>query len=139
MLLNRAEIDRRIPHCGAMVLLDQVISYDDMNILCTTVSHQRIDNPLRRDGKLLAVCGAEYGAQAAAVHGPLVARQSMRPGLIVLLRDISWTRPFLCDLATQLDIQARCLHKDCRKLAYGFTVSAGGEPLVRGEFGIILS
>ena len=89
MLLGRPGIDRLIPHCGAMVLLDQVISYDEKSILCTTLSHRRIDNPLRRDGKLPAVCGAEYGAQAAAVHGPLVTGQLMHPGQIVLLRDRS--------------------------------------------------
>ena len=139
MLLGRPGIDRLIPHCGAMVLLDQVISYDEKSILCTTVSHQRIDNPLRRDGKLPAICGAEYGAQAAAVHGPLATGQLMHPGQIVLLRDLSWTRPFLCELAKPLDIRAHCLHKDSRNLAYGFTLSAGVEAILRGEIGIILS
>ena len=139
MLLDRVGIDRLIPQCGAMVLLDQVISYDEKSILCTTMSHRRSDNPLRRDGKLPAVCGAEYGAQGAAVHGPLVAGQLTRPGQIVLLRDLSWTRPFLCELAEPLDVRAHCLHKDSRNLAYGFTLSAGGETILRGECGIILS
>ena len=139
MLLGRPGIDRLIPHCGAMILLDQVISYDEKSILCTTMSHRLNNNPLRRDAKLPAVCGAEYGAQAAAVHGPLVTKQPMQPGQIVLLRDLSWTRPFLCDLAETLEIRAHCLHKDSRNLAYGFTLSAGGETILRGEIGIILS
>ena len=63
-----------IPHQGAMCLLDDVVAWDDQRIHARSDSHRRDDNPLRSDGRLRAVHLCEYGAQAMAVHGGLVAR-----------------------------------------------------------------
>jgi predicted hotdog family 3-hydroxylacyl-ACP dehydratase len=122
-----------------MVLIDRVVSVDEKHILCTATSHRRADNPLRADGRLPAICGAEYGAQAAAVHGPAVSGGPQRPGQVVLLRNIAWSVPDLAVIGGPLTVRAECLHQDGSSLAYGFRLEADGRELVRGECGIILS
>ena len=138
-MIDRARIADLIPHGGAMVLLDQVLSHDAQRIHCSTVSHLKPDNPLRLNDKLPAVCGAEYGAQAAAVHGALTSPQILPPGQVVLLRQMTWSRPFLDEIGTAIDVEAERLHQDARNLAYGFVLSAEGQEVLRGECGIILS
>lgn len=140
-LLNRDGIAARIPHAGAMVLLDTIVASDAETIHARTDSHRRADNPLRRQGQLHAIAGSEYGAQAAAVHGPLQAgpEATARPGMIVSVRDLTWTRARLDDIDQPLDVRARCLLADARQLAYAFTLAHAGTTLVTGEIGIILS
>ena len=128
-----------IPHAGPMVLLDQVLSFDETSILCSTMSHRRADNPLRRGDVLPTVCGAEYGAQAAAIHGPAVSGGAERPGQIVLLRDIVWQVPALSGIDGPILVRAECRHKDARSMAYAFTLSAADREILRGECGIILT
>ena len=138
-MIDRDQIEALIPHGGAMVLLDRVVAHDEKSILCSTMSHRRADNPLRRAQRLPAVVGAEYGAQAAAVHGALLAQGPMRPGRIVLLRAMSWTRRFLDDVKAPSEVRAESLQRDTGNIAYGFVLSAEGEELLHGECGIILS
>jgi predicted hotdog family 3-hydroxylacyl-ACP dehydratase len=57
-----------------MCLLDEVGGWDDEAIHARSASHRAAGNPLRSDGQLRAVHLCEYGAQAMAVHGGLVAR-----------------------------------------------------------------
>lgn len=138
-MLGRAEIEALIPHAGPMVLLDRVLSFDETSIRCVAFSHDASDNPLRLGGRLPAVCGAEYGAQAAAVHGPAVSGATERAGQVVLLRDIVWQVPDLSLVPAPLEITAERLHNDARSLAYGFRITAGDREILRGECGIILS
>lgn len=138
-MLERADIAVLIPHAGAMVLLDRVVSFDAESILCSTMSHCRADNPLRTGGRLPAVCGAEYGAQAAAVHGPAVSGGREERGQVVFLRDVVWQVSDLARLTDPLFVRAECLHRDGRSLAYRFVLSVRERPVLRGECGIILS
>lgn len=138
-MLGHAEIEALIPHAGDMVLLDRVLSYDEQSILCVAVNHCAPDNPLRVKGRLPAVCGAEYGAQAAAIHGPVVAGATERAGQLVLLRDIVWQVPDLSVIRDPLMVYAACLHKDGRSLAYGFKITVDDREILRGECGIILA
>lgn len=137
-MLGRAEIEALIPHAGPMVLLDRVLSFDETSIHCVAVNHGASDNPLRVGGRLPAICGAEYGAQAAAVHGPAASESTERAGRVVLLRDIVWQVPDLSLIPEPLEIAAERLHKDTRSLAYGFHITAGDREILRGECGIIL-
>lgn len=137
-MLDRAGIAALIPHAGPMVLLDEVVSCDERAIVCRTMSHTRPDNPLRCEGVLPAVCGCEYGAQAAAVHGPLLSGGRQRPGQVVLLRGVAWTVPDLARIAGPLTVRAERLHQDARSLAYRFEITVDATMLVSGECGIIL-
>jgi len=136
-MLDRDGISALVPHAGPMVLLDRVVEYDDETILCSATSHRRDDNPLRRHGKLHAACGAEYGAQAAAVHGPLTAESPVRAGQVVLLRDLSWQVADLGAVSGPLMIHAARLHADSSSTAYRFEITAEGRDVMRGECGII--
>jgi predicted hotdog family 3-hydroxylacyl-ACP dehydratase len=71
MRLDRAWIERHIPHHGSMCLLDEVLSWNADRISCSSGSHRAADNPLRARGRLGIACGIEYAAQAMAVHGAL--------------------------------------------------------------------
>ncbi len=71
MRLDRAWIERHIPHHGSMCLLDEVLGWDADRISCSSGSHRAADNPLRARGQLGIACGIEYAAQAMAVHGAL--------------------------------------------------------------------
>jgi predicted hotdog family 3-hydroxylacyl-ACP dehydratase len=73
MRLDRAWIERHIPHQGRMCLLDEVIDWDADRISCRSGTHRADDHPLRAHGRLGITCGIEYAAQAMAVHGALVA------------------------------------------------------------------
>jgi predicted hotdog family 3-hydroxylacyl-ACP dehydratase len=137
--LDREEISRLVPHGEAMVLIDRVVSADDRSILCTTDSHRRLDHPLLgADGSLHAVAGGEYGAQAAAIHGALRSGKPMPPGMIVLVRELSWSRRSLVDIAGTLQVEATALHDGAAGLVYSFALSSAGETIVAGEVGIIL-
>ena len=138
-MLERAAFEGLIPHAGAMFLIDSVLSFDERTICCATMSHRRPDNPLRIGGRLPAICGAEYGAQASAIHGPVASGGKQRPGRIVLLRDIVWTVPDLAVVECPLAVRAECLHRDAGSLAYAFSLAVQDQEILRGECGIILS
>src|SRR4051812_43325974 len=97
-----------IPHQGAMCLLDEAGSRTPEAILCRTWSHLAPDNPLRRAGRLGAVCGIEYGLQAAALHGALSVRAGRQhPGYLVALRGVAIEADRLDDPALGvLDVEA---------------------------------
>jgi predicted hotdog family 3-hydroxylacyl-ACP dehydratase len=89
-VINRDAIAALVPHSGGMVLLDQVVSWDDSCIMCRTRSHLDPANPLRRAGRLAATCGIEYALQAAALHGGLAAGGVAQPaGFLAALRDVT--------------------------------------------------
>ena len=70
-----------------MCLLDRIEHWSTRAIQAVSGSHLSPDNPLRRGGRLAVVCGAEYGLQAAAVHGALISAGAVRKqGYIASLR-----------------------------------------------------
>ncbi|HEX7128864.1 MAG TPA: phosphotransferase, partial [Rhodanobacteraceae bacterium] len=91
-MLPKANWQDLIPHQGTMCLLDAVLGYDAMRIHAASATHAGADNPLRADGRLHAVALCEYGAQAMAVHGALLARERggrAQPGYLVSLREVA--------------------------------------------------
>lgn len=71
--LLRADIERLIPHQGAMCLLAGVEQWDRDGIVCYGVGHRLTSHPLRSRSGLLSTCLIEYAAQAMALHGALYA------------------------------------------------------------------
>ena len=74
-----SDIESRVPHAGDMVLIDEVISHDDTRITCRAETGPLDRHPLGRQGQLPASALAEYGAQAMAVHGSLLAATDAPP------------------------------------------------------------
>jgi len=89
--VDRIEIEKLIPHAGAMCLLDEVIQWDDKNISCISRTHLDINNPLREVDYLPIYALIEYGAQAMAIHGGLLAKKSnkkINEGYLAALRNV---------------------------------------------------
>ncbi|OOG53577.1 phosphotransferase [Rhodanobacter sp. C03] len=130
-----------IPHAGSMCLLDAMLAWDERTIHATSAGHTRADNPLRGPQGLHAVHLAEYGAQAMAVHGGLLARakgaQVARPGRLVSLRDVHLFEEYVDRLDGQLDIHAECLYADDGGAQYAFRVEHRGRLLASGRAAVI--
>jgi predicted hotdog family 3-hydroxylacyl-ACP dehydratase len=130
-----------VPHAGLMCLLEEVLAWDSEQVLLGTRSHQRADHPLRCAGRLDALHLCEYGAQAMAVHGGLLARRDgarAAPGMLVALREVSLAGADLASLAGPLRIVARRLHGDATGWQYGFEAWHGTERLAAGRAAVVL-
>jgi predicted hotdog family 3-hydroxylacyl-ACP dehydratase len=141
MLLNAADIARLIPHHGDMCLLAGVQHYDAQTIRCSAVSHRLLNNPLRENGVLHAVCGVEYAAQAMAVHGALLAGQSDRPprgGRLAGVRSVEMRVDRLDDIACDLTIHAHYAMGDENTMIYEFSVDALDRNLLKGKATVVL-
>jgi predicted hotdog family 3-hydroxylacyl-ACP dehydratase len=140
MLIGADRIRALIPHQGSMCLLDGVIAWDGDTIQCTASSHHAPDNPLRRNGRLSAVCGIEYAAQAMALHGALTAQggQAQRPGLLASVRDTRCHAASLDSAAGVLSVEARLLMSEGARVIYSFSLSCEGLLLVEGRAAVVL-
>ena len=137
--LDRDWIAARIPHSGTMCLLDAVVGWSDTRVHCTATSHRDPANPLRANGRLAAVCGIEYAAQAMAVHGALAAGDAApRPGMLVSVRAVQLHAERLDDLAADLAIHAERSSGDASLLLYQFSVHAADRLLLEGRASVLL-
>lgn len=132
-MLDRDAIAARIPHTGRMVLLDRVIEWDAHAIRCGTRSHLDSHNPLREPHGLPVWAGLEYGAQAAAVHGTLIAGGAPRRGYLALVRD---ARP-LCErldgIEGELVARATLVHADPAGAIYDLELTCATRVLLTGR------
>jgi predicted hotdog family 3-hydroxylacyl-ACP dehydratase len=140
MAIDRASLAALIPHHGQMCLLDQVIGWDQLTIECRTDSHRDPANPLTRGGRLAGVHAFEYGAQAAAVHGGLLAKaegRAFRPGLLCALRDARLHVPRLDSVEGSLRISATFLAGDDCSASYRFVVGCDRGTVAEARMTII--
>ena len=142
MAMPKSEWAALIPHAGSMCLLDEVAAWDAAAIHARTQSHRRADNPLRSDGRLRALHLCEYGAQAMAVHGGLLARAAgtvAAPGYLVSLRAVDLRVARIDDLAGALDVHAECLLAGEASWQYAFRVVHAGTEIARGRAAVIVA
>lgn len=137
--LDRAAIARLVPHAGAMCLLDRALSWDATRILCETERHLDPANPLRRDGLLPAICGAEFALQAMALHGAATAATPQPMGFVTSLRDMEIAVARLDDIPGPLRIEAEALVAEAGGFIYRFGVSGDGRALLSGQATVILA
>ncbi len=138
-MLGRAQIAERIPHGGAMCLLDRVVSWDAGSIRCAAISHRDPANPLREPEGLPVWAGVEYAAQAAAVHGSLVLEGPARAGVLAKLRDAAPACERLDDVESELILEATLLHRDPAGAIYSFAVRAQERVLLAGQFTLMFT
>ncbi|GGY32174.1 phosphotransferase [Rhodanobacter panaciterrae] len=140
-MLPKTDWASLIPHAGTMCLLDAVQAWDASTIHAVSAGHARIENPLRESQGLHAVHLAEYGAQAMAVHGALLARsrgiEEVRPGRLVSLRDVQLFEEYVDRLDGHLDVHAECLYADDGGAQYAFRVEHRGRLLASGRAAVI--
>ena len=137
--LDHRAIARLVPHGGAMCLLDRALFWDAESIACETDRHRDPENPLRRDGRLPAICGVEYALQAMALHGALLADGAAQPaGYLSSLRDVSSGAERLDAMAGPLGVRAPALAAEAGGFIYRFEVEGEGRTLLMGQAAIIL-
>ncbi len=139
--LDRAGIAARIPHQGAMCLLDRLETWDRDGLHCTTATHRDPANPLRTPAGLLAPTAIEYAAQAMALHGALVAPpdEGARPGYLASVRGVEFHGLRLDALPAPLDVRAQRLAGDDRQILYRFTVGDPAAPFAQGRATVVLN
>jgi predicted hotdog family 3-hydroxylacyl-ACP dehydratase len=144
LVVTRTEIGRLIPHGGAMSLLDGVLRWDAETIRCVARTHTRADNPLRAHGRLPAMCGIEYAAQAMAVHGGLSGILAARPklGFIASVRDVSCLVDRLDEGDGDLVIDAEKVASNDLSVLYRFSLdlqtARGTVRAVQGSAAVLL-
>ena len=133
--MNHDAICARLPHAGRMCLLERLESWDSDSITCIAISHRDADNPLRRGGRLSAVAGVEYAAQAMALHGSLLSATDTLPamGYLASVRDLKLDLQDLGTVAEDLRITARRLSGDASGFIYEFEIRAGARVVLSGR------
>ncbi len=140
-MADQIDLQTLIPHQGAMCLNERIESFDDEHVVLSTRSHLKHDHPLRSARGLRALHLCEYGAQAMAVHGGLLARasgQRAAPGLLVAVRSVRLEVQYLDDLHGALLVIARRLVTTEDSWQYEFKVSFGENMLAEGRAAVML-
>jgi len=144
--LDRAWIERHIPHQRGMCLLDEVLTWNHVRVQCRSSTHRDPTNPLRARNRLAAVCGVEYAAQAMAVHGALIASRITSPtqsatvaGYLAALRNVHLYTNRLDDIEGDLVATAELVSGTEHTVLYDFTVSAGERILLAGRATIVFN
>ena len=141
MILGRTAIEALIPHKHAMCLWDGVIEWDAQRIRLRAQNHRDPSHPLRSDGQLRALHLCEYGAQAMAVHGGLLAREAggaVRPGMLVALRDVRLRVARIDDLPGALEGEAELLAAGEVSQQYAFRITHEGSLLAEGRAMVVM-
>lgn len=139
-MLDKTHWQNLIPHRGAMCLLDAVVDWDESRIHARAGSQRDWENPLRADGVLHAVNLCEYGAQAMAVHGGLLAQHEGRavaPGLLVSLREVKLHAVRIDDLSDDLDVHAQRIATGADAMQYAFRIEHVGKLLAEGRAAVM--
>jgi predicted hotdog family 3-hydroxylacyl-ACP dehydratase len=132
-----------------MCLLDEVTAWDTERILCTATSHRDPHNPLRSPGsgrpegshgRLAAVCGVEYAAQAMAVHGALLGASQQRPraGFLTSVRDVEAQVARLDTIDGTLLVEAERMSGNDNHILYRFALRCGDRLLLSGRATVML-
>ena len=141
-MIGREQILALVPHQGAMCLWDRVLEWDGDAIRLAAGNHRDPAHPRRQGDCLHAVHLCEYGAQAMAVHGGLLARETgavAAPGMLVALRGVQLHVPRIDDLAGELECVAEVLARSAASQQYGFRITHAGTLLAAGRAAVMFS
>ena len=140
-MLAREAIEALVPHAGGMCLWDEVLDWNGDTIRLRARNHRDAAHPLRSDGRLRAIHLCEYGAQAMAVHGGLLARQSggvAAPGMLVALRGVELHVARIDELAGPIDCEAQLLAAGEASQQYSFRITHADALLAEGRAAVML-
>nr|WP_240655523.1 3-hydroxylacyl-ACP dehydratase [Paraburkholderia phosphatilytica] len=129
-----------------MCLLDEVIAWDAETIRCVATSHRDPLNPLRANGRLAAIVGIEYAAQAMAVHGAVLGANAHagepgsrpRVGFLTSVRDVEAHVDRLDTLGGALVVEAERMSGGSNNLMYAFALCDGDRLLLSGRATVML-
>ena len=140
-MLSHEAIEALVPHAGAMCLWDEVVDWNDDSIRLRARNHRDPAHPLRGDGRLRAVHLCEYGAQAMAVHGGLLAQRDggvATAGMLVALRGVELHLARIDDLPGPLECEAQLLVAGETSQQYRFRITHAGALLAEGRAAVML-
>ena len=140
-VVDRDTILSLVPHQGDMCLWDAVLAWDARSIQLRAANHRDPSHPLRAAARLRAVHLCEYGAQAMAVHGGLLARAKgdrAKPGLLVALRAVELHVARIDDLPGDLVCTADMLTDGDSSWQYEFRITHDGQLLAQGRAAVVL-
>ncbi|MCC8362988.1 phosphotransferase [Lysobacter sp. A6] len=140
-MIGREVIESLVPHAGAMCLWDEVIAWDATRVELRSNGHRDAAHPLRSGDLLRAVHLCEYGAQAMAVHGGLLARERggvAPPGMLVALRGVELHCARIDDLPGPLECDAEALIASDDAQQYRFAIRHRGTLLAEGRAAVML-
>ncbi|MGY0505771.1 phosphotransferase [Luteimonas sp. e5] len=127
-----------------MCLWQRVLAFDAEHVRVATDSHRDPGNPLRRGALLPALALVEYGAQAMAVHGGLLAQPlhaatgTPRRGMLVALREVELQCTRLDTLAGEIEGHAVCLAAGADSQQYRFRIEHAGRVIAHGRATVLL-
>ena len=140
-MIERAAILALVPHQGAMCLWDAVLAWDAQSIRLRADNHRDPAHPLRHRDRLHAVHLCEYGAQAMAVHGGLLAQARggrAGEGLLVALRGVALHVARIDDLPGSLECEAHVLVSGETAQQSAFRITHAGALLAEGRAAVML-
>jgi predicted hotdog family 3-hydroxylacyl-ACP dehydratase len=139
MNVSRADVERMLEHAGDMCLLDCTTEWDNQNIYCSAPAPQA-GHPLMRDGRVPAIAGVEYAAQAAALHGALLdTAMTPRAGMLAKLRDITLHRPWFPASKKSLMIHAKLISRTDGGCMYSFEVTSEQQTITSGSLMVVFT
>ncbi|HTP74412.1 MAG TPA: hydroxymyristoyl-ACP dehydratase [Burkholderiaceae bacterium] len=129
--LDRAGIAARIPHGGAMCLLDRLLSWTAEEIVCDAGDHRDPAHPLRLDDALPAAAALELASQAIALHGALCAPTAVAtPGFLASARGMQLHVHRLDEAPGPLRVQAQRVAGDAGQALYAFELRDAGDRML---------
>ena len=139
MKLDRAGIEHRVPHAGAMCLLDAVMQWDSTRITCIACAPS-VGHPLARDGTVPAVAAVEYAAQATAVHGALLDAQVVpRAGMLAKLSNVELHTACIPADSGPLNVRAELLNRGVSGCLYAFEIAGRRQRIASGRLMVVLA
>ena len=134
MMLDRAAIERRVPHAGAMCLLDAVTAMGRGAHRLPRRGARALPIRWRATAIVPAVAASEYAAQATAVHGALLDGQAApRDGVLAKLSDVELHSARIPFDAGPLAVRAELLGRGAAGCLYGFDVATERQPIASGR------
>ena len=138
MKIDRAGIERLVPHAGAMCLLDTVTEWTPASLSCISALPAP-DHPLACFGLVSAFVVSEYAAQATAVHGALLEdANAPRAGRLATLLDVELAATVLPGEGGPLAIRADLLSRSSAGCMYSFVVGTCEGTIASGRLMVVL-
>lgn len=138
MKVDRAGIERLIPHAGSMCLVDTVAEWSEAAITCTGAA-PAAGHPLAGEHGVPAIAATEYAAQATAVHGALLAPGGRpRAGLLAALMDVQLGAEVIPPDEGALRIDAEMLSRSASGCLYRFDVRTARTTIASGRLMVAL-
>jgi predicted hotdog family 3-hydroxylacyl-ACP dehydratase len=130
-----------VPHSGAMLLLDRILSHEATHTVCATTSDSG-SLFANSDGSVPSWVGMEYMAQCAAVHGELTNRnrsEEPRPGMLLGSRRLQLHQDAFA-AGDPLEVTARHHMGEAGLVAFDCSIRSltSGETLVEGRVNLYL-